>query len=193
MKLGAAFLEDRDGAAAIVIAFMTPILIGGLAFGAEVGAWEMTKRRIQNAADTAAYAAGTQVRAGYDATTTTNAALVVATDSGYKSGAAGITVESPPTSAPIAVDGTDPNGDSRFVHVVLTETVQRNFTRYFASDNTIDIVSESVARVENGRPACVLALAPNVSGAVSAGALFFRRSTDLLTTTHQTAIDNCRL
>ena len=59
MKLGAAFLEDRDGAAAIVIAFMTPILIGGLAFGAEVGGWEMTKRRIQNAADTAAYAAGT--------------------------------------------------------------------------------------------------------------------------------------
>ncbi len=168
LRLGAAFLEDRDGAAAIVIAFMTPILIGGLAYGAEIGAWEMTKRRIQNAADTAAYAAGTQVRSGYDAATIEKAALQVATDSGFKSGAAGITVANPPTSAPVTVDGTDPNGDARFVHVILTETVRRNFTRYFTSGSTINIVSESVARVENGRPACVLSLSPNSSGAVSA-------------------------
>lgn len=59
-----AYLEDRRGGAAIVMALLTPLLIGGLAFGAEVGFWELEKRKLQNAADTAAHAAGTQLRSG---------------------------------------------------------------------------------------------------------------------------------
>jgi Flp pilus assembly protein TadG len=107
LKNGAAFLEDRYGGAAIVMAPMTPIIIGGLAYGAEVGGWQMTKRQIQNAADTAAFAAATQVRSGEDAATTTAVAKAVAEVSGYDGGSAGITVQHPPSTAPNAADGTD--------------------------------------------------------------------------------------
>lgn len=64
MTLGARFRDDLYGGAAIVMVVMTPIIIGGLAYGAEIGGWELTKRQVQNAADIAAYAAGTQVRSG---------------------------------------------------------------------------------------------------------------------------------
>ena len=86
---GAAYLEDVYGGAAIVMALMTPVIIGGLAFGAEVGGWELTKRQVQNAADMAAFAAGTQVRSGQDDATITAAALAVAEHSGYEGGSTG--------------------------------------------------------------------------------------------------------
>lgn len=174
LRTGGAYLENVYGGAAIVMALMTPIIIGGLAFGAEVGYWELTKRRTQNAADVAAFAAGTQVRSGKSGSDLDTAALDVAEESGFESGANGLELQYPPTSAPLVNDslnpGTmvDPNGDSEYVYVVLTETVQRNFTRYFArGSNSIDIVSEAVARIQNGRPACVLSLAPNSSDAIN--------------------------
>lgn len=170
LKNGAAYLEDVYGGAAIIMALMTPIIIGGLAFGAEVGGWELTKRQVQNAADTAAYAAATQVRSGYDNDTITAAALVVATDSGYKGGSDGLALEYPPSTAPNAVDGTDPNGDSSYVYVTLAQSEPRRFTKFFASgSDAITISSSALAKVENGRPACVLALDPSASGAISVG------------------------
>lgn len=60
---------------------VTPIIIGGLAFGAELGGWQLTKRQIQNAAGTAAFAAGTQVRSCMDETRVANAqAMAIASD-----------------------------------------------------------------------------------------------------------------
>ncbi len=169
LKNGAAFLEDRYGGAAIVMALMTPIIIGGLAYGAEVGGWELTKRQIQNAADTAAFAAGTQVRAGYDVATINAAAVAVAAESGYDGGVSGVSVEYPPATAPNAVDGTDPNGKSNYVYVTLTQTAERRFTKFFAQGSDfVTFRSAALVNVENGRPACVLALAPNTSGAVTA-------------------------
>lgn len=173
-KNGVAYIENVHGGAAIIMALMTPVIIGGLAFGAEVGGWELTKRKIQNAADIAAFAAGTQIRSGKSGSDLDIAALEVAEESGYKSGSSGLEVQYPPTSAPLVNDslnpGTtvDPNGDSEYVYVVLTETVQRNFTRYFSGASTsVNIVSEAVARIQNGRPACVLSLAPNSSDAIN--------------------------
>ncbi|MCB2097181.1 MAG: hypothetical protein KDE05_06065 [Parvularculaceae bacterium] len=159
-KNGAAYLEDVYGGAAIIMALMTPVIIGGLAFGAEVGGWELMKRRIQNAADISAYAAGTQIRSGKSGSALDAAALEVATESGYTGGSTGLQIEHPPSSAPLVPDsqnpGTmvDPNGDNEYVNVILTETVKRNFTRYFArGSNSISIVSAAVARIQNGRPA----------------------------------------
>lgn len=168
LKSGGAYLEDVYGGAAIIMALMTPIIIGGLAFGAELASWELTKREVQNAADVAAFAAGTQVRAGGTSATITAAALTVATNSGYTGGASGIVVQAPPSSAPNAADGTNPNGNSEYVYVTLTETANRNFTKFFSSSNTVTISSAALARIQNGRPACVLALAPTQSGAVTA-------------------------
>ncbi|MGE0181636.1 MAG: pilus assembly protein TadG-related protein [Parvularculaceae bacterium] len=169
-KNGAAYLEDVYGGAAIIMALMTPIIIGGLAFGAEVGGWEMTKRKLQNAADVAAFAAATQLRSGKDVATMTAAAKAVAETSGYVGGDPGIAVESPPSTAPLAVDGTDPNGKAAYVYVTLTQTDRRVFTRYFArGSDTVSFSTAAIAHIQNGRPACVLALHPSASGAVSTG------------------------
>ena len=168
-KNGAAYLNDVYGGAAIIMALMTPVIIGGLAFGAEVGGWELTKRQIQNATDTAAYAAGTQLRSGESVANITAAAVVVAADSGYSGGVNGVTVESPPATSPNAVDGANPNGDNSYLYVTLTQTAPRNFTRFFANNSTVTFVSSALAKVESGRPACILALHPSASGAVSTG------------------------
>lgn len=168
LKSGAAFLEDVYGGAAIIMALMTPIIIGGLAFGAEVGGWEMTKRKLQNAADVAAYAAGTQVRQGVsDASTLASFSKLVAEKSGYGGGASGVDVEYPPATAPLAADGTDPNGDNSYVFVTLTESKDRVFTRYFVrGSNSISFETAALAKIENGRPACVLSLNPSAAGAI---------------------------
>ena len=60
LKSGVRFAEETDGGAAIVHAALAPVLIFGLALGAEASAWEQTKRRLQNAADVAAYAAAAE-------------------------------------------------------------------------------------------------------------------------------------
>ncbi len=169
LKLGATFLEDRYGGAAIIMGLMTPIIIGGLAFGAEVGGWELTKRQVQNAADTAAYAAGTQVRSGEDIDAITQAATLVAGESGFKGGDDGVAVEYPPATAPLAADGTDPNGDNDYVYVTLTQTTERNFTKFFSGSDSVTFQSAALAMIESGRPACVLALHPSASGAISTG------------------------
>jgi hypothetical protein len=170
LKLGAAFIEDRRGAAAIVMAVMTPIVIGGLAFGAEAGFWELTKRKVQNAADAAAFAAGTQLRSGASSTTMTAAALSIATASGYSGGSSGLTLQHPPSSAPVAANGVNPNGDNRYVYVTLSQNIPRQFTKFFSGgSSTVEINGSAIALVQSGRPACVLALHPSASGAISTG------------------------
>lgn len=170
LKLGAAFIEDRRGAAAIVMAVMTPIIIGGLAFGAEVSFWELTKRKVQNAADAAAYAAGTQLRSGATSATMSAAALSIATASGYSGGSAGLTFQHPPTSAPTAANGVNPNGNNAYVYVSLSQDIPRQFTKFFAGGSTtVEINSAALAVVNSGRPACVLAMHPSASGAIATG------------------------
>lgn len=169
LTLGARFRDENYGGAAIVMALMTPVIIGGLAFGAEVGGWELTKRQIQNAADTAAFAAGTQVRSGATIAVIESAAEAVAAESGYDGGPSGVVVEYPPATAPNAVDGTNPNGNNNYVYVTLTQTAERRFTKFFASgSDSVTFVSSALVNVENGRPACVLSLHASASGAVTA-------------------------
>lgn len=169
LRLGAAFLKDRHGGVAIIMGLMTPIIIGGLAFGAEVSGWELAKRQTQNAADTAAFAAGTQVRSGASAATIESAAEAVAEASGFDGGADNVDIEYPPATAPLAADGSDPNGDNDYVYVTLTQTAERNFTKFFSSTDSVTFQSSALAMIESGRPACVLALHPSASGAISTG------------------------
>lgn len=169
LRLGAAFLKDRHGGAAIIMGLMTPIIIGGLAFGAEVSGWELAKRQTQNAADTAAFAAGTQVRSGASAATIESAAEAVAEASGFDGGADNVDIEYPPATAPLAADGSDPNGDNDYVYVTLTQTAERNFTKFFSSTDSVTFQSSALAHVESGRPACVLALHPSASSVKTGG------------------------
>ena len=100
LKSASAFCGDQYGGAAIVMAILVPVLIGGFAFAAEVSYWQVMKRRIQNAADTAAFAAGTQLRSGLTNAQMEAAAEDVASSSGFTGGAANLTLEFPPSTAP---------------------------------------------------------------------------------------------
>ena len=56
MAMIRAILSDTRGGAALVMALAMPIFAGGLGFGAEAGLWYFNQRKLQNAADIAAYA-----------------------------------------------------------------------------------------------------------------------------------------
>jgi Putative Flp pilus-assembly TadE/G-like len=43
--------SDQSGAAAVVIAIVFPILVGGMGLGAETGYWYVTQRKLQHAVD----------------------------------------------------------------------------------------------------------------------------------------------
>lgn len=157
-----AFIRDDRGAAAIVIAFMLPILIAGLAFGAEVGFWELQRRKLQNTADMAAHSAAMQLRGGISETSDLKeVAVAVATFGGYEGGDAGATLETPPTSGAY-------NGDTSAVRIFLQHSMPRRFSGIFSSD-PIQFTVTATALIAAGDPACVLALHPSASGAVSIG------------------------
>lgn len=154
-----AFAGDRRGAAAVVMALLTPVLIGGLAFGAEVGFWELQRRKLQNAVDTAAYAAGTQLRSGItDDDMLKSFAKPVAEKGGYVAGDAGITLSSPPSAGGYV-------GNASAVRVTLDHSIPRRFTGIFSSTPVAFTVISTVL-VENGRPACVLSLSPTAASAI---------------------------
>lgn len=165
------FRREQQGSTAILMAVLTPMIVAGLAFGSEAGYWQLNKRQLQNATDTAAYAAGTQLRSGLDADAQKNAALTVANNSGFTLALAGTTA---PPEATGTLELTSPPsagayaGNNSAVHVRLTNTMERRFSKLFLSA-PITVSTEATVLVENGRPACVLALHPSASGAVSAG------------------------
>jgi len=169
LKTFSAFLQDRSGGAAIVMGVAIPVVIGGLAFGSEVAYWEFERRELQNQTDTAAFAAGTQVRAGKTAADAKTAAVYVAAESGFTGGASKVTVEFPPTTAPVTATGVNPNGNNSYVYVKLDESIPRRFTKFFSTANTLNIQARAIAQIQSGRPACVLALHPSASGAISTG------------------------
>lgn len=154
------FGEDRRGAVAIVLALLLPILIAGLAFGAEVGFWELQHRKLQNAADTAAYAAATQLRSGVtDSSQLKPFAKSVAEVSGYIAGDPGITVSTPPASGAYA-------GNASAVQVTLLHSIPRRFSKIYNS-TPVEFTVQSTALVEQGRPACLLALSRTAPKAVN--------------------------
>ena len=57
-------LRDKSGAAAVVMAMTLPVVLGGMGLGTEVGYWYFNQRKVQNAADMAAYAGAVELRAG---------------------------------------------------------------------------------------------------------------------------------
>ncbi|QRM27652.1 pilus assembly protein TadG-related protein [Microvirga sp. VF16] len=172
--LGRLKADDR-GAAAVVMGLVSPILIGGMALGAETGYWYYTQRKLQHAADVAAHAAGIRKRVGDSQMRLETAALQVATISGFvpvkvaegqTQTVTNFAVHNPPQSGAYTKQSTA-------VEVNLYETHPRMLSSIF-SDDPIRIAARAVAKLEGGSPACVLALsetkqkAIEVSGSSSA-------------------------
>jgi len=153
------FLSNQVGGVAIMVGLLMPVVIGGLGLGAETGYWYFNQRKLQNAADVAAYAGGTQLRAEKDQTTIEDAALAAALKTGYTASIGTISTNAPPTTGEFA-------GDANAVEVVVQENVPRLFTAIFQNDQ-VPMSGRAVARLVLGAAACVIALDPNASGAVT--------------------------
>lgn len=154
------FAAHTRGGAAIVMALLIPVLIAGLAFGSELGLWELERRKLQNAADTAAHAAATQLRQGIDDNAAlTSTAKGIAEVGGYGAGDSGIALSHPPTTGAYA-------GNNQALNVALDHSIPRRFTSIYSRD-PVAFTVRATALISNGRPACVLALAPSASSAVS--------------------------
>ncbi len=154
------FTADQRGSTAIMLALLFPFMVAGLAFGSEYGYFELVKRRLQNASDTAAFAAGTQLRSGLDETGMATAALLVAEESGYYDSTGTLTLASPPVSGAFL-------GDNSAVHVTLNQSLERWFSKLFVN-TPVTLSVDTTVQVNSGRPACVLALDPSADQAVSA-------------------------
>lgn len=155
----AAFLADRRGGSAILLAISFPVLIGGLALGAEAGYWFLVQRSVQQAADLAAHAAVVNKRAGGDEAQMRDAALRVAAGSGYDGASDTLSVHAPPLTGAFA-------GDPDAVEVRVRRSQERYFTLIYA-EAPVPIGARGVAALTGGASACLLALSETAPGAVS--------------------------
>lgn len=111
-----------------------------------------TKRRLQNAADAAAFAAALELQRGHHdyATYLRPAAVRDSGLNGYPEADTSITVNNPPLSGPKA-------GNNRFVEVILTRTVPMTFTSVVRSQ-PIRMRARSVAGRVSYADFCMVAL-----------------------------------
>jgi len=151
--------KNEGGAAAVVMAVLAPVLIGGMGLGAETGYWYYTQRKLQHAADVAAHAAGVRKRAGDSSTNLQATALNVATNSGFLSKVGNLALNIPPKSGSMI-------GRSDSVEVILLETHPRLLSSVFSKE-PVNIASRAVAQIVGGSTACILALSKTASGAAT--------------------------
>lgn len=159
MKLVRMFADCRRGTIAILTALLMPLVIGGFGLGAEASYWYFAQRKLQNAADVAAYAAAAQLRTNRDTAALSGAALAAAVKTGYSTSLGSITANWPPSSGSFA-------GDNNAVEIALREDHPRLFTALFSS-GTVAVSGRAVAQLQQGFPTCVLSLDQNLSGAIT--------------------------
>lgn len=149
---------EEAGSVAITFAVASPVVIGGIGMGAEVGLWYMKQRQIQHAADLAAYSAASRLTR-HEGTAVLNAiALNAARLSGFDPTRGTITVNTPPTS------GSN-TGATNMVEVLLTQSVDRYFSLIF-STSAVQVSGRAVAK-SSGLTVCALALSPSGASALS--------------------------
>ncbi len=150
---------DQSGAAAVVIAVIFPILVGGMGLGAETGYWYVTQRKLQHAVDVSAHAGGARLRAGDSKSQIDAAARNIALNTGLSASVGTILVNSPPAQGSKV-------GDTRSLEVILTEVHPRLFSSVFSS-TPVTVNTRAVVSIVANSKACVLALSPVASGAVT--------------------------
>ncbi|PWC52787.1 pilus assembly protein TadG-related protein [Azospirillum sp. TSO22-1] len=155
---GARLRHDESGAVVVVVALMLTVLMGLLGVGVEVGSWYMTRRSLQTAADAAAIAGALEEARGAAARVTA-AARQEAARNGAEVAKDVITIRTPPASGAFA-------GDPQAVEAIITRPEARMFSAVLGSGN-VDISARAVARVRTVGQACVLALDPSASGAIT--------------------------
>lgn len=154
--LARSFTRSRAGNVTTLFAFTLPVVIAGAAFGVEVGVWYYDEMRLQQIADTAAFAAGLEQRAGKSHDVMLAAAQAAANDNGFDASRDTLVFHSPPTS------GTHQNDHS--AEVLLTRAEARYFTQLFDNSQVI-VKARAVATYTTEANACIIALDPSAAQA----------------------------
>src|ERR1051326_984035 len=148
------FRRDASGSYLVILALMTPVMIGSVGLGIDYGLWLYNQQAMQAAADSAAVSA---------ATSGSNIALEaegVAASYGFVKDAGGVTMTEnrPPASG-------SHHSVSNAVEVIIHRIQTPQFSALVSAQQfTITVRSVAVATTGTG---CVLALNPNASGAVT--------------------------
>ena len=151
-------INDR-GVSAILTALITPVMVGFLGLGVDVGMWYTKKRELQSAVDSAAVSAALTFAASHNAASARLLAEGDAVRNGFNSATGVASVNIPPATGP-NVASTDA------AEVILVEPQTLFFSSLFVSA-PVNIRTRAVAsaRVLPGNH-CIVALDPSMAGAV---------------------------
>ncbi|MER0238400.1 pilus assembly protein TadG-related protein [Fulvimarina sp. MAC8] len=156
-----ALCRERDGSTSIIAALVVPVLVAAIGFGVETGLWYAEQRGLQHAADVAVHAAALRKNSGADEATMRAAAHYVAAQSGFTVADDVFRLDSPAVTGPHA-------GEEGTVELRVSITQERLFSAIIDDTPTV-LGARAVARIDQQSNACILALAPTASGAVSVG------------------------
>ena len=141
-----------------MVALASPVVIGGMGMGGEIGYWYLTKQKLQNAADVAAHGAAIRLQAGDSEAAIQTLAEVLAGRADVNLAMGTVTANMPPLTG-------DFIEDSGAVEIIVTETVPRLFSAIY-NDTPIELEARAVARAIDASTACILALNPTASAAL---------------------------
>lgn len=152
-------MADQSGATAVMIGLAAPVLILGMGLGAETGYWYFLQRQLQQAADVSAYAAGVLKRVDGSEADMKAAALRAATASGFSSTLGTLTFNNPPSSGAFT-------SNNEVVEVILRRNQPRLISSLI-SEEPLQLSGRAAAQVLKSSSACVLALSPTASEAIT--------------------------
>jgi hypothetical protein len=149
----------RSGQITVLIALLLTVLLACASIASDFGLFQNDRRKMQNAADSAAMAGEQEINAGYTGDAVT-AAKNDAALNGYTDGIShiSVTVNNPPLS------GTH-SGDSSAVEVIVSR-LEPTMLLKFVGISTITISARAVA-IEGNAPYCIMALNPTKTNAIS--------------------------
>jgi len=159
-KFAGKFSKDSLGGIALLTALLMPVLLGFAGLGVEIGIWYFERRAMQGTADTAAFSAATAYAEGMN---WKSEGLAVAAQGGFAQGTNGVQVafNVPPQAG-------NYKGDTQAVEAVITKPVSPFLSRFVGVTSGPTILARAVAKFDATNSACMLALSPNASGAISA-------------------------
>src|ERR1700736_1473665 len=149
----------QSGQTTLLVAMILTVLLACVSIASDFGLFQNARRKMQNAADSAAMAGEQEINAG-NAGAAVSAAKHDAALNGYTDGVSQITVtvNNPPLNGPHS-------GDSSAVEVIVSR-VKPTMLLKFVNISTIKITARAVA-IEGNAPYCIMALNPTATNAIS--------------------------
>jgi hypothetical protein len=148
----------QSGQVTALVALILAVFLACASVASDFGLFQNDRRKMQNAADSAAMAGEQEINVG-DGGDVVSAARGDAALNGYTDGASQITVtvNNPPQSGPHS-------GDSNAVEVIVSRVAPTMLLK-FVGIPTIKISARAVA-IEGNAPYCIMALDPTATGAI---------------------------